>query len=366
MWLTFDRFGRNLLFGKIPGSQVDKKNTQVNMVSIQNVMCNNLTSVNYQKAALPILDSGDLVDESNAFDVAKELNSFDTLDLDSLSTFDNLPYILNKFDALDLVSPSIYNNGNIGNIGNMNVGYPRVNNKPPLQEKLDYEYGQILANLNNTYVQDKNFELVKKVPVNIINELEFKIFNDNVQIFGNNSNTLQHNGNNVMSKSTENLNNVPLNVQIDIKKFQPETEFDQDLQVPTRTAMKDPCRTKHSCRTKYSLNNVSEACLWGNSPQLSRSTFAGLYKIVFSLGFMFLILQQHAMVPVKNQKVRNFACFDSYRFRSYSKSQNANLVSIIFNMGQSVITNIIDILQSTFYKFQSICQLVMEWTKSEN
>ena len=35
-------------------------------------------------------------------------------------------------------------------------------------------------------------------------------------------------------------------------------------------------------------------------------------------------------------------------------------------MGQSVITNIIEILQSTFYIFQSICLLVMEWTKTEN
>ena len=35
-------------------------------------------------------------------------------------------------------------------------------------------------------------------------------------------------------------------------------------------------------------------------------------------------------------------------------------------MGQSVITNIIEILQSTLSKFTSICQLVMECTTKEN
>merc|ERR1712033_22446 len=40
MFLTFDCFGRNFLFGRIPGSNLDKKQQQVNFVTIQNVRCN--------------------------------------------------------------------------------------------------------------------------------------------------------------------------------------------------------------------------------------------------------------------------------------------------------------------------------------
>ena len=174
MWLTFDRFGRSLLFGKIPGSHVDKQNMQVNMVSIQNVMCNTLTLGNFQRAALPILDNGEFVHESNAFDVAKELNNFDAMGFQVSSRQED------DREALETFTSNMYKDNDSNQYI---VGFPWVNDKPPVHEELDSNYGLVLARFKDTiktldkdndkllqykenHEKEAQMDFIEKVPLN--------------------------------------------------------------------------------------------------------------------------------------------------------------------------------------------------------
>ena len=63
MFLKFDRFGRNFMFGRIPGSVLAKKQRQVNFVNIHSVGCNP-SSIDYVKPHLPILNNSEVANKS--------------------------------------------------------------------------------------------------------------------------------------------------------------------------------------------------------------------------------------------------------------------------------------------------------------
>ena len=77
MWLSFDRFGRNFLFGRIPGSNPDKNQQQVNFVSIHNIDVIPANPNDHVRTNLPAIDNSELVLNSNAFNVEKEINTVD-------------------------------------------------------------------------------------------------------------------------------------------------------------------------------------------------------------------------------------------------------------------------------------------------
>ena len=82
MFLHSDAFNRSLLFGKIPGSASERDKEQINIISIQNVNCTldePLQIKECYRAGSPILDEFESVHESNAFNIAKELNNFDAM-----------------------------------------------------------------------------------------------------------------------------------------------------------------------------------------------------------------------------------------------------------------------------------------------
>ena len=67
MWLTFDRFGRNFLFGRIPGSNPVKRQQQINFVSIHNVVHSAPKLHDHFRTVLPILSNSEFVHDINAF-----------------------------------------------------------------------------------------------------------------------------------------------------------------------------------------------------------------------------------------------------------------------------------------------------------
>ena len=97
MWLKFDRFGRNFLFGQIPGSKDIKKQQNVNYVSIHNISSSNANNA---------------------------LNSCDVLDLENCSKQ------LDKEEIVDTIKPFV-------NIDTSNLGIPQKINTPSTQEDVN-------------------------------------------------------------------------------------------------------------------------------------------------------------------------------------------------------------------------------------
>ena len=97
MWMKFDRFGRNFLFGQIPGSKDIKKLQNVNYVSIHNI---------------------------NSSNTNKALNSCDVFDLENCSNK------LDKEEIVDTIKPFV-------NIDTSNLGIPQKINAPSTQEDVN-------------------------------------------------------------------------------------------------------------------------------------------------------------------------------------------------------------------------------------
>ena len=116
-----------LLFGRIPGSSLDKKQQHVNFVSIQSVGCS--PSLNdYVRSDLPILDNSEFVDESNAFDVVKELNNFDAMGFQVSSRPED------DKEALETFTSNMYKDNKTNQYI---VGFPWINDIPPIPEESD-------------------------------------------------------------------------------------------------------------------------------------------------------------------------------------------------------------------------------------
>ena len=97
MWLKFDRFGRNFLFGQIPGSKDIKKQQNINYVSIHNI---------------------------NSSNVNNALNKCDVLDLENCSNQ------LDKEEIVDTIKPFVNNDSSI-------LGIPQIIKAPSTQEDVN-------------------------------------------------------------------------------------------------------------------------------------------------------------------------------------------------------------------------------------
>ena len=147
MFLKFDRFGRNFMFGRIPGSVLAKKQRQVNFVNIHSVGCNpslidyvkphlpilnNSEVVNESITELPIFGQSEFIDESNACDVVKEINVFNTMRFQVSSSPEALEtFTSNKYED-EKTNQCI-------------AGFPRINDTSPIAEKLDSNLRSVLA-----------------------------------------------------------------------------------------------------------------------------------------------------------------------------------------------------------------------------
>ena len=153
MWLPYTVYGDVLLWGKIPGSAESKSTQAINYVNIQQIACEPDISLNmnhYVRPGLPILDDHECVQESNAFDVAKELNNMDSLGFQVNTRQDEDEEALSSFHS-NMYRDTV-NNKYI-------VGFPWVNNRIPTQEELDSNYSMVLARFKDTMkTLDKNQE----------------------------------------------------------------------------------------------------------------------------------------------------------------------------------------------------------------
>ena len=192
MWLSFDRFGRNFLFGQIPGSKVIKKQQNVNYVSIQNLNVNTVNLKDYIRSDLPILDNNEFVDDSNAFNVVKELNNFDAMGFSISSREDD------DKEALETFTTNMYKDKLTNKYI---VGFPWINNIPPTPEDLDSNYGLVLAMFHNTmktldkdtiklqqykdtHEKEAAMDFIERVPLNELNDkYTFKHYINHFPVF---------------------------------------------------------------------------------------------------------------------------------------------------------------------------------------
>ena len=177
MWLSFDRYGRNFLFGRIPGSSLDKSQQQVNFVSIHNVNANSINLNDHIRADLPILDNSEFVHDSNAFNIVRELNNFDAMGFQVTSRLED------DKEALESFTSNMYKDSDTNQYI---VGFPWINDSPPTPEELDSNYGLVLARFNDvmkhldrdpiklqqykdTHDKEASMDFIERVP---LNELE--------------------------------------------------------------------------------------------------------------------------------------------------------------------------------------------------
>ena len=157
MWLPCTILGTHMLWGKIPGSAIDKSNCTVNYVNIQHIACENNFDSNikdYARPCLPILDDDELVHETNAFEISRELNNFDALGYQIATREDEDKEALSSFKS-NMFKDDV-NNQYV-------VGFPWVNNIAPTQDELDSNYNMVLTRFKDTMKNlDKNNEKLQQ------------------------------------------------------------------------------------------------------------------------------------------------------------------------------------------------------------
>ena len=79
MWLTPDRFGRYFIAGKIPGSSKARQQQSFNYISIHHIDTEHQNLREHIRTECQILDDSEFVHEANAFDIVREMNSYDAL-----------------------------------------------------------------------------------------------------------------------------------------------------------------------------------------------------------------------------------------------------------------------------------------------
>ena len=141
MMLTPDRWGRYLIMGKIPGSSKIPKHQSVNYISINQVGYDQSDLRSHLRAQSQILDANEYVDDSNAFSISRELNSYDALGFQVSSRAEN------DTEALEAYNSNMYKNEETNQYI---VGFPWVNNKAPNMEELESNYGIVYARFRDT------------------------------------------------------------------------------------------------------------------------------------------------------------------------------------------------------------------------
>ena len=87
------------------------------------------------------MDKSEFVEESNAFDVVKELNNFDAMGFQVSSRAED------DKEALETFVSNMYKDDNTNQYI---VGFPWINDTPPIPEDLDSNYGIVLARFKET------------------------------------------------------------------------------------------------------------------------------------------------------------------------------------------------------------------------
>ena len=144
MWLLYTWSGQAMLIGKIPGSAIDKQNQNVNYITIQNISCQPEGELNlsqYVRPGKPVLDENEIVHESNAFNIVRELNNFDAMGIQVATRDEEDKEALSAFKS-NMVKDEV-NNQYI-------VGFPWVNDTPPTQDELDSNYYLVLNMFKHT------------------------------------------------------------------------------------------------------------------------------------------------------------------------------------------------------------------------
>ena len=151
--MPFTVHGKAILAGKIRDSTKCTESQSVNSVTILNVS---------SSIPLQILESGENVDEANAFDVARELNSYESLGIHLQSRDED------DRQALDIFNSKLQYDAN----GRPTVGFPWKNSVPPSQEELDTNHDvvrtrfeAVMKSLDKNQVKLAQYEAVHKQEV---------------------------------------------------------------------------------------------------------------------------------------------------------------------------------------------------------
>ena len=169
----------------------------MNFVSIQNV--GHIPSLNdYVRSHLPILDKSEFVEESNAFDVVKELNNFDAMGFQVSSRAED------DKEALETFVSNMYKDDNTNQYI---VGFPWINDTPPIPEELDSNYGIVLARFKETmksldkdtnklqqyketHENEASMDFIERVPLDELNDKNvFKHYINHFPVFRHESTT---------------------------------------------------------------------------------------------------------------------------------------------------------------------------------
>ena len=117
MWLPFTIHGQAMLSGRIQGSSESNDKANVNNITILNVPCVNSS----------VLKDGESVEDFNAWEVARELNSYESLGIRMASRQDEDNEARVGFES----------NFHYDDTGKPTVGFPWVAGEAPSQEDLD-------------------------------------------------------------------------------------------------------------------------------------------------------------------------------------------------------------------------------------
>ena len=156
LWLNCTTKGKALISGKIPGSGAANSSQSVNSISIMKIA---------SSPPLQVLDQDEVVDECNAPEVVRELNSFDSLGIRLASREEE------DKDALEIFNSRFH----YDNEGRPVVGFPWVNNTPPSHNELESNFDLVKARFESIMkFLDKNPDKRKQYEEVHLKELKEK------------------------------------------------------------------------------------------------------------------------------------------------------------------------------------------------
>ena len=130
MWLNFTVTNKALLSGKIPGSAVTNSSQSVNSISIMRIS---------SPPPLQVLEQGEVVEDCNAQEVVRELNSFESLGIRLSSREED------DRDALEIFNSRFHYDEE----GRPVVGFPWIDNSPPSHDVLDSNFNIVRSRFDS-------------------------------------------------------------------------------------------------------------------------------------------------------------------------------------------------------------------------
>ena len=141
---------------------------------------------------MPILDNSEFVHDSNAFNVARELNNFDAMGFQVTSRQED------DKEALETFTSNMYKDIETNQYV---VGFPWINDSPPTPEELDSNYGLVLARFKDTmksldkdpvklqqykdtHEKEASMDFIERVPLSELNDKnQFKHYINHFPVF---------------------------------------------------------------------------------------------------------------------------------------------------------------------------------------